>query len=622
MPTARAAALAACLAIAALLAPAAAAQMTLRVDALDASRRLLHAELTMPADPGPMDVYYIEWTPGNHNPSGPVQNLVNFRVNAGGDTLEWKRDPTHTVRHTFTVPEGEDEVTLTYSYILNQPSVNSRSTDSYGLRSLGVVNWNTVLFEPAGADKDNLTVDASIELPSGWLLASPLPVKVARGGRYDFEPVSLAELIDSPAIYGEFLATWEMTEPTGVPHFTDAVASDPADLVMSGELLTTLNEMLAQTQKVFGPFPYEQFRFLTVLDSDVPGAGLEHTECTYISYPDDRFTNDKASALGTFPHEYIHCWNGKLRAPHGLLHRDYHTPGETELLWVYEGLTSYYDDVIMARSGMYTPEEYADRLAGTIERYQLQAGRRWRSVEDTASGQRHLRARSPHWAELRRRQDYYSEGALFWLAADAVIRSGTDNERSLDDFAIAFFNRAPVAAGSPITYTRSDVVRGLREVYPQQDWDSMIEDYIEEPVETLEHPVTGLLNRAWTYEAEPTEEQAEGENAPYEDLAERTLGFSTDRDGEIETVLAGSRADEAKVSYGMTVLAVNGWAFTPEKLKRAIEHSEENGEVELVVRFDDRVEVRTIVYSDGLKYPRMELKDGAFDTLSAIIAPK
>ncbi len=599
------------------------AQLTLRVDATEAPRRLLHAELEMPATPGPMDVYYVEWTPGNHNPSGPIQNVVNFRVTDDrGNELEWKRDPTDVVRKSFIVPDGASGVTLSYSYILNQPSVISRSTDSYGLRSLGVINWNTALFEPGGADKDELMVDASIALPPAWLLASPIPQRLARGGYYDFEPVSFAYLVDSPAIFGEYLGTWEMNAPGGKPHYTDAVAGAPSKLEMTETLGSTLDEMLAQTQKVFGAFPYSRYHFLTVLDSDIPGAGLEHTECTYISYPDDRFVDDDASALGTFPHEYIHVWNGKLRAPEGMLHRNYHTPARTELLWVYEGLTSYYDDVIMARSGMYTREEYEDQMTATIERYQQQAGRLWRSVEDTASGMRHLRASSPSWEELRRRQDYYREGALFWMAADAVIRSGTGNARSLDDFSRAFFDVEPVAAGTPSTYTRADVVTALNGVYAEADWDGMIREYIERPVKTLEHPVVGLLNREWVYSDEPSEEQASGESAPFEELFERTLGFSTNRDGEVTTVLADTPADRAQVSYGMTILGVDGWAFTPGILRDSLEQTPRSGKIDLVARFDDRVEGRTLRYDGGVRYPRMELREGAFDVLGAIIEAK
>ena len=605
-----------------ILAAAAPAQMTLTVDATDVSRRLLHATLEMPAAPGPMDVFYVEWTPGNHNPSGPIQNLVNFEVrDADGQELRWKRDPTKVVKISFDVPEGSETVTLSYTYIASQPSVISKSTDSYGLRSLGGISWNTLLFEPENADKDALTVDASVQLPSGWLLSSSLAVRASRGGYYDFEPVSFAYLVDAPAIFGEFVSTWEIAHES-IPHLVEAVADDPRHLEMSQEMLDALAEMVRQTELVFGPFPYRRYHFLTFLCDEVPGFGLEHCESTYISWDDRRFTNDDTSAMGTFPHEYIHAWCGKLRAPEGLLARDFHTDGFTELLWVYEGLTSYYDDVIMARSGMMTPEQYVDTIASRVERYQQQTGRLWRSVEDTASGQRHLRTTSPAWEEVRRRQDYYSEGAFFWMAADAAIREGTGQTKSLDDFCRAFFDVEPINFGTPVTYTRQDIVEALEAVYDGRDWDAMIRDWIETPRETLEHPLPAAVGRELAYHAEPTDIQNDHDDPPFSGLTARTLGFSTDRDGRVQKVLAGTPADDAKISYGMTVLGVDGRVFSPAVLKEAIKNAGRTGRVDLVVRFDDRIEVRSVACEGGLKYPRLDLTPGAFDAIGAIITPR
>lgn len=608
------------------IATPAVAQMTLKVDATDAPRRLLRAELSMPASPGPMDVFYVEWTPGNHNPSGPIQNLVDFEVrDDAGRTLEWKRDATDTVRKSFVVPDDAAAITLHYSYILNQPSVNSRSTDSYGRRSLGVINWNTVLFEPGGADKDRLTVDTSVTLPSGWTLASSLPVRVTRGGFYDFAPVSFAYLVDSPAIFGEFLASWALESPGGEPHIVDAVAPDPRHLELAEPVRANLSAMIDQTQRVFGPFPYRRYHFLTVLDDDIPGAGLEHAESTYISWNEERFADaasDGGAALGTMPHEYIHVWNGKLRAPAGLLHRNYHTDARTELLWVYEGLTSYYDDVLMVRSGMLPREAYENALIGRIESYQQQAGRLWKSVEDTASGQRHLRQISDSWAELRRRQDYYSEGALFWMAADASIRRHTNNARSLDDFARAFFSVTPIDFGTPVTYTRDDVVTALAETDPRIDWDAMIRDFIERPVPLLEHPLPPLLNRDFSYSSEPSDEQTKDDKPPFAAMLRRTLGFAVNTDGLVTAVLRGTPADAAGLSYGMTILGVDTWAFDLDRLRESLENTPDVGKIDLVVRFDDRVETRRISFDAGISYPRMPLREGAFDVMGAILEPK
>jgi predicted metalloprotease with PDZ domain len=603
------------------------APMRLDADATDAPRRLLHATLTIPATPGETELRYVEWTPGNHNPSGPIQNVVDFRARTeSGEPLRWRRDRTHDTWITITgVPDTSERIIVQLTYIANQPTTNSRSTDSYGEPTFGAINWNTVLFYPAGADKDDLLIDASITLPEGWSIATPMPLSRRDGDRREYDGVTLARLVDSPAIFGERLSSVDLSTGDIPDHFLHGVAREQPQLFLPDARIEKLRRVHEQAAIVFGPFPGERFDYLMLLSDEIAGFGVEHNTCTLIAKGAREWEDCEkpdGSKMGTLPHEYIHCWNGKLRAPEGLLTRNYHEPGVTDLLWVYEGLTSYMDGVLMARAGLLTPGEYADSITNNILRYEMQAGRRWRPVVDTARGMKRLRDRSQSWEELRRRQDYYGEAALFWMEADATIRASTDGRRSLDDFCRAFFDVPWVAYGSPVTYTRADVVGALTGIDPGTDWDAMIARRIETPAEDLTIDLPPMLGYRLEFTAEPTDLQSKA-NARNKGLDLRTsLGFAVDKDGVVTTLLPGSIADEAKLAYDMVIVAVNDQEFSPGALEEAVEQTPTTGELRLLVNFGGRLQTRTLAYDGGPRYPRLVPIDGATDYLTEIIRPR
>jgi len=608
-------------------AAACAQQMRLDVDARDIPRRLIHATLVIPATPGETILRYVEWTPGNHNPSGPIQNVVNMRAETeSGRPLRWRRDAISDTRITVLgTPEGAERIVLRLSYIASQPSVNSRSTDSYGEPTLGAINWNTLLFYPEEADKDELMIDASITLPDGWSTATPLRRPERDANRIIFDTVSLAELVDSPAIFGEHMKTVDLSTPEAPEHYMHGVAPDPEQLTLPLARQSKIKSVHDQAIRVFGPFPYDRLHYLTIVSSDVVGFGVEHCRCTIVSMGDRTWADCEkpgGSKMGVIPHEYIHCWNGKLRAPEGLLTRNYHEPAATELLWVYEGLTSYMDDVISVRSGLLNYEEYLDTITRNMVRYQLQSGRLWRPIVDTARGMKRLRARSASWEELRRRQDYYGDGALFWMEADARIRRATNKEKSLDDFCRAFFDVPAGPVGRPVEYTRADVVDALTAVDSSTDWDALIAERIESPAQELTLGLPALLGHSLVFTDEPTDlQQQRMSGADRVDLR-ASLGVVVDADGEITTVLLGSVADNAKLAYGMTIVGVNDVEYTADALREAVRDSRRTGEVRLLVEFGRRLYSKTLVYDGGLRYPRLIPVEGETNVIADIARPR
>jgi len=118
---------------------------------------------------------------------------------------------------------------------------------------------------------------------------------------------------------------------------------------------------------------------------------------------------------------------------------NYNVPMRGDLLWVYEGLTEYFGDVLTARSGIWTPEQYRDELAATAADMDHRPGRVWRDLQDTADATQLLYYSPPDWNSSCARSDYYPEGELLWLDVDTIIREKSGGKKSLDDFARAFF---------------------------------------------------------------------------------------------------------------------------------------------------------------------------------------
>lgn len=599
---------------------------SLRVDARDIERRLITVREDIPVEPGPVALNYVRWTPGNHNPSGPIQNVVDLKITDDhGRRLDWRRDIELPTRILVDAPAGASVLTLDFAYLTNQPTVISRSTDSYGFTEFGALNWNTVLFYPGDADKDEWTLEPELRLPGSWRAASSLAVARRGAGRIQYTPVSLAELVDSPVIFGSTLRAYTLDTHSKTPHEFDAVAPEKSLTDLGAERLQKFGVMVDQAEAVFGPFPREQYHFLILLADAVPGLGVEHNKSTLISLGDHTFNDAerKGDPIGVIPHEYIHAWNGKLRTPAGLLARNYHTTADPRLLWVYEGMTTYYGDLLAERAGLMTADEYVTTITNRIADETLRSGRGWQSVEDTAVMLRYLRARSASWTDKRRGVAYYGEGALFWMEADAIIRRGTRGERSLDDFCRSFFDVRPGAPGSPVTYTKQDVIDALAAVYDGQDWGALIRARLETPAESLTyHELIANLGFHLEFAATPTDEQAKrARRATGADLR-FSIGLTTDKDGAVTRIVPGSIADEARLGAGMKILAVNDLTFTPARLRDAVAKTPTTEFLSLLVASGGEVRTVRLRYRGGLRYPRLAAIPGQVNILEAIMQPR
>jgi predicted metalloprotease with PDZ domain len=592
----------------------------LEVDATDAPRNIVHVKETISANSGPFTVVYPKWIPGNHRPSGPIANLTGLHYAAAGKPIPWERDPIDMYAFHVNVPAGATEITATFDELVNSDSAGA--TGPAASSQLLDLNWNQVVLYPENASSDAVQVVASVKLPEGWKFATALRGAHEGSGAIEFNGVSLTTLIDSPLIAGSHYRQIELTDSSPA-HVIDMVGESEASLQMSNSDVAAYKNLVAETGALFGARHYLHYDFLLTLSDEVGHHGVEHHQSSDNSAGERMLIDPPQHLLeaALLPHEFTHSWNGKYRRPAGLATRSYQEPMIGELLWVYEGLTDYLGNVLAARSGLWSEEQYRESLALTAAMMDHTAGRSWRPLEDTARSVQILRLIGPEWESWRRSLDYYPEGDLIWLEVDTKIRQLTQGKRSLDDFCRTFHGGQ---SGPPmvVPYTFDDVVRGLNDI-AAFDWAKLLHERVDA---TSSHaPVAGIEQGGWRLVytdrlnkfIEAGEKLSDSVNLVY------SLGFWLKKDGTLVDVVPDSVAYQAGIGPGMKLIAVNGRKWSREVLHDAIRTAQKDAQpIELIIENRQFIKTFSIAYHGGDKYPHLERVAGQSDVLTSIVTAK
>jgi predicted metalloprotease with PDZ domain len=604
----------------------------LEVDATEAPRRLLHARLTLPVSPGPLTLVYPKWLPGTHGPSGPIVDLVGIRMTAAGQPVAWQRDSVDLYAFRLTVPDGASTLEVALDLVAGLPDSGLAAPASL-TTELALLKWSQLLLYPTGVNTDDLEVSAAVTLPAGWQFATALdPAPAAGGTPVRFAPVSLTTLVDSPLLAGRYFRRLRLDDSSR-PVDVALAADGPAALQVPPTTEEHLRRLVREADALFGARHFRHYTFLVALSDQVTQYGLESHESSENRIAESSFLSAPVGLLqlSVLPHEYVHSWNGKYRRPAGLATPDFQTPMRGDLLWVYEGLTQYLGQVLTARSGLWTPERYRDRLALSAAYYSIQSGRQWRPLADTAIAAQQLGRASPLWRTYRRGTDYYNEGALLWLDADLRIREATGNRRSLDDFCRAFFGGRDLSGSGPPTvlpYTEDELYAALNAVLPF-DWRGFFAERIS--AANPPAPLGGLERSGWGLVYGPAR------NAVLQDVEAAdpsgtidlawSIGVRLNPEGRVDDLVLGTPADAAGLAPGMLVRAVNGRRWSAARLRDAIAAAagpdgSPAGPIDLLVENGDRFATFNLRYAGGLKEPRLERLPGAPDRLGAVLAPR
>ena len=594
-------------------------QIVLEADARDVTRRIVQVHETVPvASSGPMVLLYPQWLPGNHSPTGPLDQLAGLVITANGQRVEWTRDPVQVYAFHVDVPAGASALDLRYQFLTPTEGRVGRISATPEMLNL---EWNTVALYPAGYFSRDITYRPSVTLPTGWNFASALDGATRQGDVVSFAPVALNTMVDSPLIAGRYFKQFVLsTSP--VPVRLNVVADRPEDLVTTPEQLQAHRNLVHQAYALYGSRHYDHYDFLLWLSDEMGGEGLEHHRSSEDGTRPGYFTDWESSAPGRdlLAHEYTHSWNGKFRRPADLWTPDFNVPMRDSLLWVYEGQTQYWGFVLAARSGLWTQQQALDAIATVASTFNERIGRSWKALEDTTNDPIASERRPISWRSWQRSEDYYSEGQLIWLDADTLIRERTAGAKSLDDFARSFFG---VRNGSYVTdtYTFEDVVAALNAVTPY-DWAAFLRARLDGhgPGAPLDGLTRGGYRLVYTDTPTPYFKDAE-KGRKVTDLSS-SIGVILDKDGKLTDVRWGGPAFNAGLITGASVVAVNGLAYDADQLKDAVRAAKSTGVIDLLVKTGDHLRATRVSYNGGLRYPRLERIAGTPARLDSILAAK
>jgi predicted metalloprotease with PDZ domain len=595
--------------------------LVLQVDLTDTVRGVVSVHETIPVKPGALTLLYPQWIPGNHSPTGPLSKLGGLTVTADGARIDWVRDRVDPYAFHLQIPKGVKTLAVDFQYLSPVRSRDGRVSISPEIADL---QWNTVVFYPAGHFARRILLSPSVKLPDAWHFASALTVGSQTGNLVQFQETNLDTLVDSPLYAGINFKRIDLSPSPANQVFLNLFGDTPAHLAITPEQIELHRNLVKEAEKLYASHHYDHYDFLYLISDKVGGIGLEHHQSSEDGDRANHFT-DWAASIGNrdlLGHEYTHSWNGKFRRPADLWTPNFNVPMQDDLLWVYEGMTEYWGFVLTTRSGLSTPAQTRDVLAMIAANYDISPGRTWRPLIDTTS-QPAISLRSPvSWVSWQRPEDYYYEGMLIWLDADTKIREMSGGTKSLDDFAKLFFG---IKDGSyvPVTYNFDDVVAALNKVQPY-DWATFLHARVDQLAPQT--PKDGITRGGYrlSYSDTPPDwlKHVEESNKPPNTSFANSIGFAVGAEDTVGNVWWNSPAFQAGITPGMRLVAVNDDAYNAGRLREAILQAEKStAPIKLLLRRDDHFQTVSLDFHGGLHYPKLERIEGTPDLLDAILAP-
>jgi len=584
--------------------PWTAGTIRLEVDATDLDRRIIAVKQTIPiASAGPLTLLFPEWLPGKHDARGEIDKLAGLTFTADGAPVPWRRDPLDVNAFHLTIPANARSLVARFQFLAPTDPDQGRVVLT---ESMANIQWNSVSLHPAGYYVRRIPIQATLTLPAGWTAAGALKGETrseAGNTVIAYEETDYETLVDSPLFAGRFTRAVDLGHDVTLHLFAD----DPVELIASSQQIAAHRKLVDEALALFGGRSFDRYAFLLAISTRLGSIGLEHQRSSE-NRVEPGYFGDWAAGPGArniLPHEFTHSWNGKYRRPELLWTPDYATPMQDDLLWVYEGQTQFWGYVLGARAGIYSKQQTLDALASIAARLDTARGREWRPLHDTTYDPIIAKRRPKAWSSWQRNEDYYNEGLMVWLEADAILRRETKGARGLDDFARAFFGAEDGDLGQR-TYGRQDVVNALNAVAPH-DWDGFLRERIDQPTREVTKGGFTLGGYRLVYGETPGSTDRDREsNGRFVDQS-AGVGLVVSHTGDVLSSVWESPAFKAGITLGTRIIAVNGEEFSASVFRRGLrEAADQRRGLSLIIKQQQRYRVITLDYSSGIRYPRLE----------------
>jgi len=402
------------------------------------NNQFVHVESQFSVAPGPVDIFLPSWSPGSYLIRDFAGNLERFQAT---DSAGNRIPVTKIAKNQWQVDAaGVNEITLAYDIWAGQINV----AESWIESGMALLN-GAGIFTYTESTRD-LPQNLEIRLPGGW---STVHTALARiPGSSGFRAVDYDELVDSPILLGNSVEY--AFDVKGHPYAL--VLSEQSRLWDGQTSADDIAKIVEVQQDFWGVNPFDRkFLFMNLFMGEFSGLEHDHSTVMMCSPWQMRGREDYIKWLGLVSHEFFHSWNVRRMRPRALARYDYQKEVYTRELWLAEGLSSYYDNLMLFRAGLIDVADYFNLLAQEINQYETTPGREVRSAE-LASFDTWIKQYKPDNNKLHSTVSYYRKGALIGFVADTEIRRSTDNRSSLDSVMRAMYLQYGPGGQSPDGY--------------------------------------------------------------------------------------------------------------------------------------------------------------------------
>lgn len=437
-----------------------------RITFRQAENHRCEIEVTLPTEGAEsIELMMPVWTPGSYLVREYARQIETIQARDG--VTNQALELTKTTKNRWRVAsKGVAELSVRYTLYCRELGVRTNWIE----RDFAFLTGAATFLTPV--DRLNRKHLVRIESLPHW---PQIATSLAKSDEDSWTRIasSFDELVDSPILIGDI--DIRSFDAGGAKHHLATIGTD--GLWNTAKAAEDVKKIVETEQAFWGAVPYKDYWFLNLATES--GGGLEHDNSTVLMT--SRWAMKQKAKytdwLGLVSHEFFHTWNVRRLRPKVLMKYDFEGEQYTRELWVAEGVTSYYDDLLLARSGLCSPKDYLDRISKGITGVQTAPGRLVQPLSES-SFDTWIKFYRPDENANNSRVSYYTKGSIVAMLLDAEIRSATQNQKSLDDVMRSLW-RDHLQTG----YTTADVLKAANAASGKD-----LTDWFHRSIETTEEP--------------------------------------------------------------------------------------------------------------------------------------